>query len=191
MSVLHGRVWVWVWVKLCYALDSNLCFCMLMSTSTFIVVLCSLLSHLACPVVLTDSMLYLVLQEKCAAGLGALRDTIFTEWVMGTDGDRLELKPCNQTAALPCYPESRWVLGAEWGYELWTMCRLVLVLFGSLASLGLNKCSHLSLANFARIVELLFSTALLYRCGGSWFVSWLCFCLHLVHWNRVVLLGFQ
>lgn len=49
------------------------------STSTFIVVRCSLLSHLACPVVLTDSMLYLVLQEKCAAGLGALLDTTFTE----------------------------------------------------------------------------------------------------------------
>lgn len=27
---------------------------------------------------------------------------------MGGDGDRFELKPCNQTAALPCYPESRW-----------------------------------------------------------------------------------
>lgn len=40
------------------------------STSTFIVVCSSLLSHLACPVVLTDSMLYLVLQEKCATGLG-------------------------------------------------------------------------------------------------------------------------
>lgn len=39
-------------------------------TSTFIVVHCSLLSHLACPVVLTDCLLYLVLHEKCAAGLG-------------------------------------------------------------------------------------------------------------------------
>lgn len=39
-------------------------------TSTSIVVRCSLLSHLACPVVLTDCLLYLVLHEKCAAGLG-------------------------------------------------------------------------------------------------------------------------
>lgn len=41
-------------------------------TSTFIVVHCSLLSHLACPVVLTDCLLYLVLHEKCAAGLGGV-----------------------------------------------------------------------------------------------------------------------
>lgn len=49
------------------------------STSTFFVVHCSLLSHLACPVVLADSMLYLVLQEKSAAVLGGLLDTTLTE----------------------------------------------------------------------------------------------------------------
>lgn len=92
------------------------------STSAFIVVHCSLLSHLACPVVLTDSMLYLVLQKKCAAGLGGLLDRTLTQWIMGADDESFELKPCNQAAALPCYPESRWVLGAEWGCELWGLC---------------------------------------------------------------------
>lgn len=89
------------------------------------------------------------------------------------------------TKLLPCLAIQK-VGGSGCRMRLWTLgtlYRLVLVLFGSLASLGLNKCSHLSLENFACIVELLFSTALLYRCGGLWFVSWLCSCLHLVHWN--------
>lgn len=51
------------------------------------------------------------------------------------------------------------------------MCRLALVQFGSLASLGLNKRSHVSLENFARVVEQLFSTAVLYRRGGLRLVS--------------------
>lgn len=51
------------------------------------------------------------------------------------------------------------------------MCRLVLVQFGSLASLGLNKCSHLGLENFACVVQLLFSTALVDKSGGLRFVS--------------------
>lgn len=36
-----------------------------------------------------------------------------TEGVMGADGDRFELNPCSQTAALPYCTASRWVLGAE------------------------------------------------------------------------------
>lgn len=48
-----------------------------------------------------------------------------TEGVMGADCDRFELNPCSQTAALPCCTASRWLLGAEGGYELCGLCAVL------------------------------------------------------------------